>query len=251
MPGGGPSAFLQRHAGTGGMVVHNRMLTRAIPPPTAGRPPVPKLVRRRILAPVAGVALAVTAAGLAVHAFGGGGDPLEEKVVDRSTTPLLLTLDDLHEYHAATGTFQVVINQERDTPWVPAAVSGERTQLLATGTVDAYVDLAGLNADGVELSADGRSATITLPAPELGDATVDPAQSRVLDRDRGIVQRIGDAVENDTTDDTALYRTAERRLSSAATASDLLDRAEDNTREMLTGLARSLGVQHVTVTFAA
>jgi len=205
------------------------------------------LSRRLVLPTVLGLALA----GLGLYAVNSFSNPLEEKVIDRSTTPLLLALDDLHEYHAATGTFQVVIDQERDTPWVPAAISGERTQLLATGTVDAYVDFAGLDADGVELSADGQSATITLPAPELGDATVDPAQSRVLDRDRGIVQRIGDAVENDTTDDTALYRTAERRLSSAATASDLLDRAEDNTREMLTGLARSLGVQHVTVTFAA
>jgi hypothetical protein len=228
------------------MVAHHPALHGAIPPPTPGRPPVPRS-RRLVLPTVLGLAVA----GLGLYAVNSFSNPLEEKVVDRSTTPLLLALDDLHEYHAATGTFQVVIDQERDTPWVPAAISGERTQLLATGTVDAYVDFAGLDADGVELSADGQSATITLPAPELGEATVDPAQSRVLDRDRGIVQRIGDAVENDTTDDTALYRSAERRLSSAAAASDLLDRAEDNTREMLTGLARSLGVRHVTVTFAA
>jgi hypothetical protein len=208
---------------------------------------MPMQPRRRFLAASAGIALA----GLGIYAFTGWHDPLEEKVVDRSTTPLLLALDDLHEYHAATGTFQVVIDQERDTPWVPSVISGERTQLLATGTVDAYVDFASLDSGRVQLSADGQSATITLPAPELGDPSVDPANSRVLDRDRGIVQRIGDAVENDTTDDTALYRSAERRLAGAAAASDLRDRAEDNTREMLTGLARSLGVRHVTVTFAA
>jgi hypothetical protein len=207
---------------------------------------MPMQPRRRLLALSSGVAVA----GVAIYALTGWHDPFEEKVGDRSTTPLLLALDDLHEYHAATGTFQVVIDQERDTPWVPSVISGERTQLLATGTVDAYVDFAGLD-DRVELSADGRSAAITLPAPELGDPSVDPADSRVLDRDRGIVQRIGDAVENDTTDDTVLYRSAERRLAGAAAASDLRHRAEDNTREMLTGLARSLGVQHVTVTFAA
>lgn len=228
------------------MVVHNPALHHAIPPPTPGRPPVPRS-RRLVLPTVLGLAVA----GLGFYALNSVSNPLEEKVIDRSTTPLLLALDDLHEYHAATGTFQVVVDQERDTPWVPAAISGERTQLLATGTVDAYVDFGSLDTDGVQLSADGKTATITLPAPELGDASVDPAQSRVLDRDRGIVQRIGDAVENDTTDDTALYRSAERRLSSAAAASDLLHRAEDNTRQMLTGLARSLGVQRVTVTFAA
>jgi hypothetical protein len=129
-------------------------------------------------------------------------------------------------------------------------VSGERTQLLATGTVDAYVDFTDLDEDGVQLSADGNSATITLPAPELGDPSVDPAQSRVLDRDRGLVQRVGDALEDDTTDDTALYEAAEDKLAGAAVDSDLRDRAEKNTREMLTGLAHSLGVDKVTVTFA-
>jgi hypothetical protein len=196
---------------------------------------------------VAGVAVA--AAGFGLNALTGWSNPFEEKVVDRSTTPLLLALDDLHEYHAATGTFQVVIDQERDTPGVPSFISGERTTLLATGTVDAYVDFEGLGADRIALSGDGRSVTFTLPAPELGDPAVDPAQSRVLDRDRGIVQRIGDAVEDDTTDDTALYAAAEDRLAGAATASDLRDRAEHNTRDMLTTLAQSLGVEQVTVTF--
>ena len=203
--------------------------------------------RRLVLPTVLGLAVA----GLGFYALNSVSNPLEDKVVDRSTTPLLLALDDLHEYHAATGTFQVVVDQERDTPWVPAAISGERTQLLATGTVDAYVDFTALDSGRVQLSADGTTATITLPAPELGHASVDPANSRVLDRDRGLVQRIGDAVGNDTTDDTALYETAERRLDRAAVASDLLRRAEDNTRDMLTGLARSLGVRTVTVTFAA
>src|SRR4051812_8955811 len=212
-------------------------------PPRRGRP---RLGRRLLVG-----AVAIGAAGVGLSAVTGWGNPFEGKVVDRSTTPLLLALDDLDEYHAATGTFQVIIDQERDTAYVPSWVSGERTQLLATGTVDAHVDFTDLDEDGVQLSADGNSATITLPAPELGDPSVDPAQSRVLDRDRGLVQRVGDALEDDTTDDTALYEAAEHELAGAAVDSDLRDRAEKNTREMLTGLSRSLGVEKVTVTFAA
>ena len=92
-------------------------------------------------------------------------DPFGQEVVDRSTTPLLLALQDLHEYHAATGTFQVVVDREVDTRYVPSVISGERVQFLATGTADAYVDFAGLDAGAVTLSADGTSATIALPAP--------------------------------------------------------------------------------------
>ncbi|TFV68218.1 UNVERIFIED_ORG: DUF4230 domain-containing protein [Bacillus sp. AZ43] len=176
-------------------------------------------------------------------------DPFGQDVVDRSTTPLLLALEDLHEYHAATGTFQVVVDRETDTRYVPSAISGERVQLLATGTADAYVDFGALDDGAVTLSEDGTSATIELPAPRLDEARIDPRESRVLDRDRGLVERIGDAVGDDPVDDSALYALAEDRLAAAAADSDLRERAEDNTRTMLTGLARSLGVDDVEVVF--
>ena len=209
----------------------------------------PRRLRRRLVAAAVGAAVVVPLAGV-VYDRVTGWDPLEQQVVDRSTPPLLLALDDLQEYHAATGTFQVVIDQERDTPYVPSFVSGERTSLLATGTVDAYVDFTGLAGGQVQLSADGASATITLPAPRLDEPTVDPATSRVLDRDRGLLDRVGDAVVDEPVDDTALYAAAGDQLAAAAAQSDLRTRAEQNTRDMLTGLAGSLGVPTVTVTFA-
>ena len=208
----------------------------------------PRRLRRRLVAAAIGAAVVVPLAGV-VYDRVTGWDPLAQQVVDRSTPPLLLALDDLQEYHAATGTFQVVIDQERDTPYVPSFVSGERTSLLATGTVDAYVDFTGLSEGQVQLSADGTSATITLPAPRLDDPSVDPATSRVLDRDRGLLDRVGDAVVDEPVDDTGLYAAAGEQLAAAASTSDLRARAEENTRAMLTGLGASFGVPSVTVTF--
>src|SRR3712207_6555801 len=176
-------------------------------------------------------------------------NPFGQDVVDRSTTPLLLALQDLEEYHAATGTFQVVVDREVDTRYVPSFVSGERVQLLATGSADAYVDFAGLDAGAVTLSGDGGTATIELPAPQLDEVRIDPEESRVLDRDRGLVERLGDAVGDDPVDDSEIYALAEDRLTAAAAGSDLRERAETNTRAMLTGLATSLGVDDVEVRF--
>ena len=205
----------------------------------------------RLVATAAGLALLVPA-GLGLRDWvAGWGSPLEPEVVDHSTTPLLLALDDLAEYHAATAELQVMVDLEVDTPWVPSAISGERVSFLATGTADAYVDFDGLNAGAVTLSADGASATIVLPAPELSEVRIDPEESRVVDRDRGLVERIGGALADDPVDDRELYALAERRLSAAAAESDVLDRAEDNTRDMLTTLAQSLGVDEVTVEFDA
>ena len=177
------------------------------------------------------------------------GEPFGQDVVDRSTTPLLLALEDLHEYHAATGTFQVVVDREVDTRYVPSAISGERVEFLATGTADAYVDFEGLDDGAVTLSADGTSATIELPAPRVAEVRIDPEESHVLDRDRGLVDRIGDALGDNPVDDGELYALAEDRLAAAAAESDLRGRAETNTRAMLTGLAQSLGVDEVEVRF--
>ena len=175
--------------------------------------------------------------------------PFGQDVVDSSTPPLLLALDDLSEYHAATGTFQVVVEREVDTRYVPSVISGESVSFLATGTADAYVDFENLDAGAVTLSPDGDAATIVLPAPRVDEVRIDPDESRVLDRDRGLVERIGDAIGDDPVDESEIYALAEERLTAAAAASDLRERAETNTRSMLTGLAGSLGVDDVEVRF--
>ena len=222
---------------------------RPVPPAPAAAPGRRRRVPVRLV--VAGAAVAVLLpAGLELRDWVAGfGDSFEPEVVDRSTPPLLLALEDISEYHAATAGLQVVIDRETDTPWVPSVISGERVSFLATGTADAYVDFERLSEGAVTLAPDGSSATIVLPAPELAEVRIDPEHSRVLDRDRGLVERLGSAVADNPVDDSGLYALAERRLAAAAAETDVLERAEANTRRMLTGLARSLGVDEVTVEF--
>ena len=216
----------------------------------AGRRPARRRrVPLRLIAAGAGLAVLIPA-GLGVREWiAGWGNPLEPEIVDRSTAPLLLALEDLSEYHAASADLQVMVDLEVDTPWVPSVISGERVHFLATGSADAYVDFDGLDAGAVTLSSDGTSATIVLPAPELAEVRIDPEESRVVDRDRGLVERVGGAFVENPIDDSDLYALAERRIGAAAAESDLLDRAEVNTRDMLTTLATSLGVERVTVDF--
>ena len=211
---------------------------------------------RGVLVAVLGVAVVGAAAlgalaGRALDLLPGWTDGVQQQVVDRSTPPLMTALEDLSEYHAATGSFQVVIDQERDTPLLPSVISGERTTFLATGSVDALVDLGGLDEDQVQVSEDRRTVSIALPAPTLGDVRVDPENTRVLDRDRGLLDRVGGAFAENPSSEAEFYVLAEDRLAEAAGESDLLRRAEDNTRAMLTALARSLGFEDVTVTFAS
>jgi Protein of unknown function (DUF4230) len=203
----------------------------------------------KLLAAVAAVAIALPIGAQFAGLFPALSDTFAPQTVDRGPAPLLTALTDISEYHAATGTFQVLVDIERDTPHVPALISGERTTLFATGHVDALVDLAGLGPDRVTASADQRAVTFALPAARLAPATLDPEASRVVGRDRGIVERLAGVINNNPVRDEELYQLAAQKLDESARQSDLVARAETNTRDMLTSLARSLGYEQVTVTF--
>ena len=207
--------------------------------------------RRKLLAAFVGLAVLVPVGmqlgGLSPHLS----NPFAPQVVDHSPAPLMLALQNLSQYHAATGTFEVVVDVEHDTAHVSPLISGERTTFLGRGSVDTTVDFAGVGADRVTVSPDRRSVTFALPAPRLAPAVVDPAASRVVGRQRGILTRIAGVFENNPTSEQELYQLAASKLDAAAAASDLTRRGEDNTRQMLTTLAHSLGFTHVTVTFDA
>ncbi len=224
------------------------MSTDTDPTPGATRLPWHRHRRSRVVSALA--LLAVIGVGLlSASSMLSWLSPFQAQTVQTSTTPLLVQVQSLAQYRAATGTFQALVEVDRTTANVPSFISSERTTLFATGTVDALVDFSDVGADRVALSPDGRSATITLPAPILGPALVDPAQSHIVGHQRGLVERLGDAVGEAPRDDRELYNLATQKLAAAAQSSDLVSRAEDSTRTMLTALARSLGVNQVTVTF--
>ena len=102
----------------------------------------------------------------------------------------------------------------------------------------------------MQVSEDRRSATIVLPAPTLSEPVVDPEQSRVATRSRGLLDRVGSLFSDSPTSDRPLYLAAQKKMAAAAAESDLRARAEHNTTRMLEGLLRSLGFTSVTVTFS-
>jgi hypothetical protein len=191
--------------------------------------------------------LVVAGADRALDLLPSWGNPLEEQVIDRDRPALMLALSDLSDYSAAQGSFQVVVDRERDTRWVPAVVKGERTTYLALGTVDGVVDFRSLGEDAVQV--DGESVVITLPPPRLGEPALDLEGSRVLARDRGVIDRVSGVLSDSPTSERDVALLAEDKLARAAADSDLLRRAQDNTRAMLTGLAGSFGYTDVTVRF--
>lgn len=200
---------------------------------------------------LAGLAALVVIAVLLVM---GPLNPFGTDTKDRSQPVLLKSLQDLSDYHAATANMQVVVDVEQDAKLLPSFIKGERTLFVAAGNVDAAVDFKALakDPDAVKVSKDRRSVELTLPAPRLLNPQLDPDRSRVYDRDRGVLDRVEDALSDRPGDEQPLYQLAEEKLAAAAAADPkLLQTAERNTRSMLEGLLRGLGFENITINFKA
>lgn len=198
------------------------------------------------------VVLVVLVLGLGISKVAGWlpsfGNPFAEETVDRTQPALLQAIEDLAEYRAATGQFQVILDVEDDTSFVPSFIRGERTVFLAGGTVDASVDFAGLAEGAIEVAEDN-SVTVRLPSARLSEPRIDPERSYVVSRDRGLLDRAGAVFSDNPTGDRELYLLAEEKLAAAAVDAGLVGRAETNTRAMLESMLSSLGFTGVTVVF--
>ena len=223
--------------------------TRRIPGRGATR--IAGEIRRGVVGSVVGVAVVLLVALLALFGLARLTHwPFGSEERDRSGPAVLTAMRDLSEYHAATGQYQVVIDIQQDAKFLPDIIKGKRTIFLAIGSVDSYVDFRKLGDDAVSVSPDRKSVTITLPRAQLSKPNVDPDQSRVLNQDLGVIDRLGNLFSDQPNpQNQQMYQVAEQRLADAARQVGLQKRAEDNTRATLDTLMRSLGFTTVDITF--
>ena len=149
------------------------------------------------------------------------GTPFTTETIDHSPPVVIVDLRSLSEYHAAQGQFEVTIDQEQDVQWLPSAIAGERVQ----------------------------SVIVTLPRPVLQAPVLDHDLSHVMNRDRGLLNRIGGVFSDNPTSEAPLYDAASAKMAAAAIETDLMQRAENNTKSMLYALLRGLGFQRVDIRF--
>jgi Protein of unknown function (DUF4230) len=181
----------------------------------------------------------------------GLGNPFGSETVDRSGPAVLKSIENLRDFRAASGHFEVIVDVEQDARFVPAKIKGERVLFVAIGSVDAGVDFRGLEDGAVDVSDDGKGVSLELPPATFREPELDLERSYVYDRDRGAIDRLQSLFGDDVGVERELYPLAEEKLANAARdGSGLLARAERNTRLMLEGLLRSLGFTRVEVRFS-
>jgi len=175
--------------------------------------------------------------------------PFSKETIDRTPPVVLTEISDLAEFRAAEANFEVILDQEDDVKWVPDFIAGERVQYLAVGSVDAFVDFSSLDEDSIIFDEETGKATIILPEPRLGEPQIDFDNSGVMNRDRGVLDRIGGAFVDTPTGEESLIVAAGDKMVEGVGGTDLIERAETNTENMLTTLLGGVGVEEVDVIF--
>ena len=202
---------------------------------------------KRIAKVVVGtLVLALAVLGVATMA---GFSPFRLGQADRDRPALLKSIQDVSQLHSVIGHFEVVIDDKSDASWLPPILAGRRTLFVAAGTVNAYVDLAGLAEKDLTLSPDGKSLTVRLPEAQLDKPNLDLDRSYTYSQDRGVLDGIADAFE--LPDQEKIYKLAEKKFVDAAEESELRKRAAANTKTILTGILGGRGIQVTFVDKAA
>jgi hypothetical protein len=132
-----------------------------------------------------------------------------------------------------------IVDGERQSPYLPDFLVGDKLLLIAHGEVIAGVDLGQLKAGDV--SVNGDSVQVRLPAPQVLTTRIDNGRTKVYSRTTGLL------VNADQNLESQVRLAAEQQITQAALSDGILDKARQNARTSVTALLYGLGFRTVDV----
>jgi hypothetical protein len=165
--------------------------------------------------------------------------PLLGEEPKTTTSPVVVEgIQRLDRLATVRWTESVVVTKESGGSSLERFLTGEKVILVATGDVEAGVDLAGLGPDDVEV--DGEKVTIRLPGPEILSSSLDEEKTGVYDRDQGILRfRPDDAMVGEARQE------AEGEITATARENGILDYARENAEDGIRAFVTTLGFKEV------
>jgi len=167
------------------------------------------------------------------------GSLLGEKPPQTTTGPVVVEgIRELDQLATVRVTESIIVTRESGGNYLEQLVSSEKVLLVASGNVEAGVDLSEIGDDAMQVRDD--TVTIQLPEPEILSTNLDEDNTRVYDRDYSLLN----LRPNDDLVEEA-RATAEERLEGAARENGILDTAETNAEDSIRALAKALGFKEV------
>jgi hypothetical protein len=167
------------------------------------------------------------------------GPLFEDRPPRTATGPVVVEgIQELDQLATVRWTESVPVTREAGGTGLERIFSGEKVLLIATGEVEAGVNLADIGKDDVHVSGD--SVTIRLPEPEILSVSLDEEQTRVYDRDFSPLNLRPD---DDLVEEARAAAVEE--IEQAAQKNDILKTAERNAENSIRAFVTSLGFEEV------
>ena len=163
---------------------------------------------------------------------------LEEKPA-RTTGPVVVEgVRKLDQLATVRWTESVPVTRQSGGDVLERLFSGEKVLVIATGEVEAGVNLAGVDKDDVRIEGD--TVTMRLPEPEILSSSLVEEKTRVYDRDFSAlnIRPDDDLVEE------ARARAIEK-LEETARKNGILATAETNAKDSIRAFVTTLGFEEV------
>jgi hypothetical protein len=135
-------------------------------------------------------------------------------------------------------TESVPVTRETGGDILDRLFSGEQVIVIATGNVEAGVDLGDIHKDDV--SVNGDSVTIDLPKPEILSASLDEEMTRVYDRD---LSPLNIRPDDQLVEEARLQ--AIQKIKGVARENEILDTAQQNAEVSIRAFVTTLGLDEV------
>ena len=167
------------------------------------------------------------------------GPLLGEKPPRTTTGPVVVEgIRELDQLATVRWTESVPVTRESGGDLWERVFDGEKVLLIATGSVEAGVDLGDIQKDDVSVKGD--TVTIDLPEAEILSASLDEKTTRVYDRDFSPLNFHPD----DDLVEKARLRAVEK-VEASARENGILDTAEGNAEDSIRAFVTTLGFEKV------
>jgi uncharacterized protein DUF4230 len=159
--------------------------------------------------------------------------------INVSQPTVVRQIQQLQRLETVTYTMDKIISGERDNPYLPKFLAGDRLLLVVHGQVIGGVDLAKVQPSDVVVH--GETITFRLPQAEVFSTVIDNGKTRVYSRDTGLFTSPDPNLESE------VRQEAERQLQLAALQDGILKSADQNARNTLTSMLKGFGFSQVEI----
>ena len=160
-------------------------------------------------------------------------------VINVNQPTVVRQIQQLQRLETVDYTMDKIISGERDNPYLPKFLVGDRLLLVVHGEVVAGVDLGKVQPGDVSVNA--RSISLRLPAAEVFSTRIDNAKTRVYSRDTGLFSTPDPNLESE------VRQEAERQLQQAALQDGILKTAQQNAHNTLGSMLKGFGFEKVQI----